>query len=285
MKTRSKILFLSVFAAPAILLSSEPSAFGAGDLTSPDPYGLTTSEEVILETKKKLKKVAQKSTYQENQLDSLRERIDGLQSVLESLSRKVHNNKVQAQSSGEYEQRLAKEIEQSKAQLANLKVTLQELVATVDEINLHYVTKKEYNALVDEINALKKRSGSKKRSTKSKKSNFALAKDAKKYYDKRYFTKAIALYEELIERNYKPAYAHYMIGEMNFKRKNYAQALSYFKKSTMLYDKASYMPTLMLHSALSMEKTGDTKHAKAFFKAIVKKYPDSSEAKEAKKHL
>ncbi|MDQ7066542.1 MAG: tetratricopeptide repeat protein [Sulfurimonas sp.] len=115
-----------------------------------------------------------------------------------------------------------------------------------------------------------------------KRSSAQIAKDAKAYFDKKYYTKAIKDYETLIKRNYKPAYAHYMIGEMNYKRKNYSNAISYFKKSTALYSKASYMPKLMLHTAISMEKTGDTKHANAFFGAIISKYPNSPEATKAK---
>jgi TolA-binding protein len=72
---------------------------------------------------------------------------------------------------------------------------------------------------------------------------------------------------------------------MNYRRKNYANAISYYKKSSSLYSKASYMPTLMLHTAVSMSKTGDKQHANAFFKAVVAKYPNSVEAKEANIYL
>jgi len=34
------------------IYANEPSAFGAGDLTVDNPYGLTSSEKVLLETKK-----------------------------------------------------------------------------------------------------------------------------------------------------------------------------------------------------------------------------------------
>jgi TolA-binding protein len=53
----------------------------------------------------------------------------------------------------------------------------------------------------------------------------------------------------------------------------------------MRYKKASYMPTLMLHTAVAMKKTGDTKNANMFFNALIQKYPNSKEAKSAKKYL
>jgi len=45
------------------------------------------------------------------------------------------------------------------------------------------------------------------------------------------------------------------------------------------------MPQLMYLTALSMEKTDDTKHAQAFYNAVIAKYPDSNEATESKKRL
>ena len=296
----SKLVFLFSFTVSSLLYSAEPSAFGAGDLTSPQPYGLTSNEKVILETKKKLKKVAQKSNYQENQLDSLRERIDGLQSIIESLSRKAHNNKVKIQNlvqnneqnfktNSEYEQRLAQEIQNNTLEIEKLKLAIEKLSDVLDKINLDYITKDEFNNLVNDINAFKVLMAKELKATHQKSApkikSADLYNQAKRYYDKKYYSKAIDAYEELIKRHYKPAYAHYMIGEMYFKRKDYAKAISYFKKSSKLYSKASYMPTLMLHTAISMYKTGDKSHANAFFQAIVKKYPSSKEAKEAKKYL
>jgi len=45
------------------------------------------------------------------------------------------------------------------------------------------------------------------------------------------------------------------------------------------------MPELMLHTAISMDKTKDKKNAKAFYKGIVSKYPGTKEADEAKRLL
>jgi len=302
MKYSAIVSLLIVAAVPTLLLSAEPSAFGAGDLSSPEPYGLTSNEKVILETKDKLKKVAQKSNSQASQLDSLRERIDGLQSIVESISRKTHNNKINLEklkeeedtgfaNATEYQTRLSESIQQNSQQIEELKASIVELSKLLDTVNAQYVTKDEYNALVKNVNDFKDlvakelKSGKKSKSQTSKISSAELYNLAKKNYDKKYYTKAIANYEELIKRKYKPAYAHYMIGEMNYKRKNYANAISYFKKSSQLYSKASYMPTLMLHTAISMDKTGDKSHAKSFYKAIIAKYPSSKESKEAKRRL
>lgn len=281
---------------------AEPSAFGAGDLSSEDPYGLTPDEKLILETKKKLKKVDISTKTHASQLDSLRERIDGLQDIIEALSRKSHNNKIalqqledkdkqDAQHSDEYQKRLSEVMQENAQTIKLLQEQVVALAKLVDQLNADYVSKEEFNTLVEDINQFKtlvtselKNGNAKKEQTKSI-SSADLYDDAKRNFDKKNYTKAIEQYTQLIERKYKPAYSHYMIGEIYFKRKDYGKAISYFKTSSTLYSKGSYMPKLMLHTAIAMDKTGDKSHAQSFYQAVIAKYPDSKEAQKAKKLL
>ncbi len=299
---QSTIAVILTAIVPFVLNSAEPSAFGAGDIESSSPYGLTSTEKVLLQTKKQLSKVVVKSKNQANEVDSLRERIDGLQSIIENLGREAHNNKIRLKqietfndenlhNSDEYSKRLSELVQKNTQSITEMQKSLSQISVLTNTLENDYVSKKEFNDLVKSFNTFKKlvakelgKSAPSAKST-SKLKSAELYKHAKKMFDIKYYTKAIADYEELIQRNYKPAYAHYMIGEMNFKRKNYANAITYYKKSSSLYAKASYMPRLMLHTALSMQRTGDTKHANLFYQAIVAKYPKSQEAKEAKKHL
>jgi TolA-binding protein len=297
------ILLVSItIVAPLVLSSAEPSAFGAGNLNNPEPYGLTSSEKVILQNKHELNKVVVKSNNQANEVDSLRERIDGLQGIIETLSRQAHNNKIDLKkiedhnsenvhNSDEYQRRLSEVVQSNSQSIEKTDKLISETSTLVQAIEKDYVTKAEYNSLVNDVNKFKDliakelKSGSSSKATENPNASPDLYNQAKDDYDKQMYTKSIENYETLIKRNYKPAYSHYMIGDMNFKRKNYAEAITYFKKSSSLYDKASYMPTLMLHTAISMEETGDKGHADAFYKAVVSKYPTSDEAKEAKKYL
>ncbi|MBT5935414.1 tetratricopeptide repeat protein [Sulfurimonas sp.] len=301
---KSKNLLLLSLVFPVIILSAEPSAFGAGNIDSSNPYGLTSNEKVILATKNKLNKVSIKSSNQANRLDSLRDRIDGLQSVLESLSRKAHNNKIHLKDQDvknnltrtnvkEYEKRLSEFVERNTKNIQEQKILLSQMVSLVDEISREYVSKKEFNALVNDVNKfkslivkeLKTKTKTSSKSKLSSLSSIEVYNQADKYYKKKYYTDAIKNYEYLIKKNYKPAFAHYMIGEMNFKRKNYANAISYFKKSSAMYAEASYMPNLMLHTALAMKRTGDNNHAQAFFEAIIVKYPNSVESDKASLYI
>ncbi|WP_373070521.1 tetratricopeptide repeat protein [Sulfurimonas sp.] len=305
MKDRLLVLSLTTFLFTLVLNADEPSAFGAGDLNNPSPYGLTKEEQLLLQNNQKLKKVTVKSNNQSNELESLRDRIDGIQTIIENLSRKSHENTIdlnklnklnedEQNSSKEFENRLLDISSQNQKEIENLKLIIKELSALIDEINKNYVTKNEFNTLVKNVNSFKdlvskELKVTNKNNTKTddfrSQSNAQVAKDAKKNYDKKYYTKAINMYTYLIEKNYKPAYAHYMIGEMKYYRKNYSDAIAYFKKSAELYSKASYMPTLMYHTAFAMKYTGDNKNAKTFFRALITKYPNSKYISEAKKQV
>ncbi len=312
MKDKLLVLFLTSFIFSLALNADEPSAFGAGDINNPSPYGLTKEEELLLQNKKSLKKVTVKSNKQSNELESLRDRLDGLQGIIETLSRKSHENKLELQnlnklnenkqkSSTEFEKRLI-EASSLNTEIANknvkeierLKLVIVELSTLIDNINKNYVSKDEFNSLVNDVNSFKELVAKELKGSLSvasggvsfkSKSKAQIANEARKYYEEKNFTKSIEMYTYLIEKNYKPARAHYMIGEMKYYRKKYSEAIAYFKKSAKLYSKAKYMPTLMLHTAFSMKYNNDNKNAKSFFNAIVKKYPKSKYAEEAKKQL
>jgi len=289
------------FAAAAFLAlslqASEPSVFGAGNLDSDEPYGLTDAEKKIVENRKNLQNAKRKSIENSSQLQSLRERIDGLQTIIEGLAEKTQGTKMKVgeleAEQGNAQQRdqkidaLAKAVEAQETNLSALKTLLQTLAAQVDAITADYVSKAEYNRLVNEINAFK-RDLSKTLKTVSapadpyaKLSNKSLAAEAKTKYDKLYFNDAIPMYEELIRRNYKAAFATFMIGEMWHYRKNWSKALSYFKESAGSDAASSYMPRLMLHSAECMMQLGDRANAKKFLESLRAKYPGTQEAVKA----
>lgn len=306
MNVRIIVAILVTF-VPLLLNASEPSAFGAGNLNKETPYGLTPSEEIILQNKQNLKKVLTSTSNQANQVDSLRERIDGLQSIVESMGIKAHENKrsiaalmeqdtKSLENADLFEKRVLAIVESNTQSLDQMKIALAELSKAVDTIQSTYVHKEEFNALIDDVNKFKElvskelQGVSKSTSAPSKSPLESMASaevynQAKAFYDKKYYTDAIINYKHLIDKNYKPAYSHYMIGNMYYKRKNFADAIAYFKKSASLYSKASYMPELMLYTAISMQETGDLSNAKSFYEGVVAKYPNSSEAKEAKKRL
>jgi len=294
--------YLFFLMATVLLLqaqASEPSAFGAGNLDSDEPYGLTATEKKIVENQKSLQTAKRQSQENSTQLQSLRDRLDGLQTVIEGLTEKVQENKMAlggvAEEKTATQQRdekiaaLEESIRASETNIATLKTLLESLATQVDAINTNYVSKDEFNRFIDEINKFKSDLSKTLKSTGSAKtddsfsslSNTALAAEAKKNYDNLHFNTAIPMYEELVRRNYKAAYAHFMIGEMWHYRKQWDKALSYYKESADRSSKTSYMPTLMLHSAECMKHLGDTENAKKFLQTLQAKYPGTREAEKA----
>ncbi len=290
-------LSLSLFFLSFTLLADEPSAFGAGDLDSDNPYGLTAAEKKILQNNKSLKQNNRKLNSQKSEIESLRERIDGLQSVLESIAMKSQKNKValgditktrENEGANTQERLLALEtrIATNNENIVQLKTAIEELGKLIDEQS---VTKEEHNALVEDVNAFKllvaNELKKKAKQSSSTVSSGDLATQAKRHYDKKNYSKALNDYKELVNRKYKPAYSHYMIAQCYFALNDYGPAIAHYKESASRYKKASYMPTLMLRTAYSMEKTGDVINAKKFYNAVIAKYPGSSEAQKAESYL
>ena len=104
-------------------------------------------------------------------------------------------------------------------------------------------------------------------------------------YTKNYLTKSKPHFVELVRRKYKPAQSNYYLAEIFFYKKRYKDAIHHYKTSMMLYDQASYIPQLLLHSAVSFEKIKDKENAVNFYSTLVDAYPETKEAVEANKKL
>jgi TolA-binding protein len=297
MKIPVPLLLLSALIGTS-LAAAEPSAFGAGDLSKDNPYGLTESEKHILKNKNELKEIEKKTYVQGSKVETLLERLDGLQTIVEGLSEKSHAQQLESTTLKNDEKdrydKLLSRVDANEKNILEFKTLLSELSKVIDNINSKYISKNEFNTLVKEINALKDNISKELKSGDASKtfssefsglSNAEIENEARDFYDKKYYTKAIERYEYLLEKNYKPARDNYMLGEIYYYRKKYDQAISYFKESATLYENASYMPILMLHTAAAMQNIGDIKNAKAFYEAIISKYPDDSVSKDAKKRI
>jgi TolA-binding protein len=312
-----KSIFFFLFIVVA-LYSKEVSVFGAGDLESSAPYGLTKSEKVILKNKKELNRFDQKIGIIRSDVSDISERVDGLETVVDGNSLKIQKHSKSLDNK-------TKEIEVLKSDILFLKEEIQIITQKqkdiqdsldstnqafnklVVEVEKNYITKKEFNKLVKFINkqvdeakkeklaiqkqretekrkkALQKEKA-KKKLTK-KKSKKELLADAKHYFKKDYFKKAKPIFEFLVESNYRPAESSFYLGEILFYKKDYKRAIGYYKKSMMLYDKAKYIPRLLLHSAISFEKTSDKTNAVNFYGTLIDIYPKTKETQDAKKRL
>ena len=321
------------------LYANEISVFGAGNLDSKNPYGLTKTEEHILKNKKELGSIDSKVKGVKTEIELVNERIDGLESLYEGDSKKLNDTVIKLnQSIKDIETNTnltlqnKESIDQNKESINNiknvvdqlmlvqeesaksfqtnidlLKKSMDNLASLINEINQNYVSNKnmqenmqenmaqflsikDFNKfkkdLIKDLEAISKVKTvvvkDKKGKKKSKKEVYEEAKDM---VEKNYLTKSIPLWEYLIEKNYKPAESNFQLGNIWYFKAEYNKAIKHFKTSAMLYDKGWWMPKLLLHSAISFEKINDIENASNFYSTLIEIYPDSKEAKEAKKNL
>jgi TolA-binding protein len=149
---------------------------------------------------------------------------------------------------------------------------------TLDTLSDISVKKKSTNKLEEAITP-------KRKHKKSKLNNAQKLKEAISLYRKEYYTKSFPMFKELAESSYKPATTNYYLGEISYYKKQYQEAIVYYKRSVGYYDKASYMATLLLHTGISFEKLNDSENKEKFLDALLASYPNSQEAVIAQKHL
>lgn len=314
---------LAVAQEVSVYGSSDSSGSGSYGLTSSEKHILKNQESINNLTSKmgdvnsllesiKTRLEGLESTYEGDsaKLNSTSRKVDDLMQKVGSSS-DLGSNKTNSSSSG------------GDAQLADtvngLKAALTKLSTLVNKINSEYVSSNELEKNMgqfitrEEFEALKKAMGvktsqvspttkldsnkpgvdtessssvdvsTKKLTTPEDKAN--LLKEAKSDFDSKKYDSSTPKYEKLLEANYKPAEVNFYLAQNWYMRKKYDVAISYYKKSAMLNDKAAYMPTLLLHSAISFEKTKDKDNAKSFYSTLIDLYPSSSEAKEANQNL
>ena len=301
-----------LFVITSLTVAEEVSVYGASNQDS--SYGLSASEKHILKNQSNISNLSSKLEEINSLVKSINGRLEGLESTYEGDSRKLNDLSLKLnQSSDLASNEQASNVNQS--DLNSLKAALTKLTTIVNKINAEYVSSTELEKNMqqfvtrEEFEAVKKAMGIKTSQGSSKTTVEAKEKivdttsavssvelktaddkikfmaDAKKDYDAKVYNSAIPKFEKLIEVNYKPAENNYYLGDMLFKRKKYDQAIVHFKKSAMLNDKASYMPTLLLNSAISFENTKDKDNAKNFYSTLIELYPNSQEAKTAKTNL
>lgn len=257
-----KHVVLCVFVGSAMLYA-EPSVYG-----NPSHVNSASTKAITL-----LKR----------QVAQQKERIDGLTSIVEGLSATVHTlehtNKQETQISGK----------------ANLDKLLEDLGMMIDEINENYVSKEELKNILaskqKEITTKTKKAlpfVSKKNKTKESledNDTASLYSEGVRLFVKKRYDEAKKRFTLTDIKGYKPAASNYYLGEIAYYTKEHEDAIFYFKKSAGIYDKASYIDVLLLHTAISLEKTGEKGQAKAFYENIVENYEDKQSAKIANEKL
>ena len=271
MNMRIKVL-ISVVALASTSYAYEPSVYGAGDINSASPYGLTQTEKAILDNKKRMQRLF-------NKLNEQQRKIDGLTSIIEGQNREIVELKEQLDVVNTASMNRSNENNETYSLLLQLS-------QTVDAINNSYVTRDEVKKMLAGSRPVVTSSLSNSNLGSPVESNSAdIYTKGVQLFGKRSYNASKEKFEEVLARNYKPASSNYYLGEIAYYTHNYSDALAYYKQSASIYDKASYMPVLYLHTAISLDKTGQKAQAKGFYQYVIDNYPNTRSAQIAQKRL
>lgn len=285
-------------------LAAEPSVYGAGDLNSANPYGLTSSEERILKNRQEVSTLDKSVGTLKIKLARVQENYEGLRSVTESIGAKIAKidkrmgqldektsaNResfiVLSQDFADLKTYVGQSRELQDKNQENIKTVLSELSSLIDSINTNYVSKKRFAQLASRVSKLEdnidQKNIIKQKDSLATKSGAVLLKEGVDLFNKKAFDASKARFEVLVQKNYKPARSNFYLGEIAYAAKSYKTAILHYKKSISLYDKADYMPQLLYHTGVSFTKLKDSAQARNFFDALRAGYPDSPEAKSIK---
>lgn len=306
--TNSIYLFLIFIIFSSNTLAKDVSVFGAGDLDSSSPYGLTKAEKASLKNQEQLKSLQYKINSLQSNQDEIKEQFEGIKSVFDSDSKNLSSTKNKLKDLITNYSFLEEKITTNENQISMLSQKLDDFIITqkhnnqllqdanvklnevITKINKEYVSKKQFDELVKFINSKKIKTKKKKVLNNSKnnfgfKTNAALYKYAVSLHKKLYLTKSMPMFAKLIKDNYKKASSSYYLADILHYKKKYKDAIYYYKQSMMLNDSADYIPTLLLNSAHSFEMLGDTTNARNFYQTLVEAYTQTPEAKKAQKKL
>lgn len=255
--------FIGLIATSSILLS-EPSVYGN--------VNFSTAGQNVEHNQKKLLMLEQKISMQN-------ERIDGLMSIVEGLSATVnelqHSPSSNTLNNGQDNSSL-----------------LQELGEMIDKINSTYVSKdalekrlgnvQGYVAPVDTKEVVSKKDNKKLLESQN---SAALYSEGVRLFMKQAFDEAKKRFLLTDAKTYKTAASNYYLGEISYYTKKYEDAIFYFKKSAGLNDKVGYIDTLLLHTAISLERTGQKEQARIFYENIMTNYAGKKTASIARDRI
>ncbi len=260
-----------IFLASTVLAHAEPSVYGFGSDENTD--NLQTS----VSSKRTIAIMKQQIAQQEERIDGLTTIIEGLSASLNELQQAGRTNTSSTSYMGDSG--------------SSNNALLKKLADMIDEINENYVSKEELQHALGNKSVVKNRvktsvkEADKEKESLQGKSNAKLYSEGVRYFVKKRYDEAQKRFTITDTQGYKPAASNYYLGEIAYYTKKYEDAIFYFKKSAGIYDKGSYIDTLLLHTAVSLEKTGDKGQAKAFYENIIENYAGKKTAKIAKQRL
>lgn len=328
-----KAIYITSVAA-VFLLGAEPSAFKAGDLDAPNPYGLTSSEKKIVEQNKNIQSISRNLFDTTQNQTEIKNELEGMKSLLIGHSEKIKD--IQDRLDGDNNsslKNLNKKLDDNlKLQNENyekIMKTLTALAALIDDTRGNYVSKEQLKNILgkkfkvdtkptkavpaktvketkktEEANATetteetpkaqeqktveqKSEDTNKTEKPSVKQDSGELLKKAKRLHADGKLKEAKDAFEELYKNDpeYQKGLVAFYIAEIDYKNSNYKSALESYQRSIEADEKASYIPTILFHTAVCLEKLNDKDGAKKILSSLITNYPKHYLVPSAKKRL
>lgn len=281
---KKKFIFAALFGA-VFLFSEEVSVFDAGNVNSENPYGLTENEQILLKNKQRLDQIQSSLRTQEDNIDGLRSVIEGTSKQISNLEQRLSDVEIRAtgkSNSNKVSTINKQEITQMQDDIAwikeQIKIINSKLGNTITQQKKNDVDFKKKSDTQDIENQTQNSQNIKQNTPKS---SAEILKEADELYKNKNYTDAKGLYSTLKTAKFQPAKVNFMLGEIAYFEQDYNTALVYYKTSLNSSDKSEFMPKLLYHSAISLDKIGDTKNANKFYSYLKSKFPNSKEANAA----
>ena len=314
----NKMALGSLFLFNSLLYGYEPSVYGAGDIESASPYGLTKTEQAVLNNKKTIQTIYNKMSEQQRKVDGFKSVIDGQTKEIVFLKEQLKNGQNQLTK----QERLIQQLQGDASKSYKL---LLELGKIIDEIKNTSVRRDELDNTLNMINQIKKTTVSKddlhdalvvntinnsreeqQQPRNSSSANSSLDngyssnntatrvsngdysesyREGVKLFYQHSYEEAKEYFRETLNANHKSASSNFYLGEIAYNTQQYEDAVAYYKQSTTLDDRADYMDILYLHTAISLDNIGDREQAKGFYNYIISTYPNKETASIAQQRL
>lgn len=262
---------ICIFALSMGFVYAEPSVYGFGS----DEY--SDNEPSSVQDSSTIASLRQQIAQQN-------ERLDGLTTIIEGLSASINELQIRRDNTSS-----------AGNDNASSDAVLKKLAEMIDKINQNYVTKDELqkslgnkHAVVRENKVLNENTIKAPKDTQDSlqnESSATLYNEGVRHFVKQRYAEAQKRFTLTDTKGYKPAASNYYLGEIAYYTNKYQDAIFYFKKSAGLHDQASYIDTLLLHTAISLENTGDKAQAKIFYENIIQNYAEKKTAQIAKQRL
>ena len=294
-----KIILIGSLVGVSSLLANEPSVYGAGNIDVSSPYGLTSTEQNVLNNRKQVQQLT-------NQVSEQQRKIAGLTTVVEGLTKQVLDLKEQQKESRKADNKRDEEFKNREEDYKKSYTLLLELGKMIDQINKNYVTKEDLSVLQRAAPAPSSQQYEQPTYNNNTSNNMIIDgtqyneansqqygsvdisevyREAVQLFSHKSYISSSQKFKEAMAQNHKVAPSNYYLGEIAYYTNDYYSAISYYKKSASIYNKASYMKVLYLHTALSLSKTGQHDQARGFFQYVVENYPNTKSAEIAQKNL